>query len=187
MTNKEDDNNTGARVITFPTNKIVRNRSHISPKVSAQQSERIREAQTRAWVEDVTEDLMLYIIRFLSQQSINTQSETFTTDLAFLIESFKALLLRDTGLDHPMLKVIDKIARVKFANNNRRYAYIDYSQILTKDELNVKATQPLKMPKEVIQKLKDLENGVEEFDINELFKPEDGDDDGEPDDSPSKD
>lgn len=186
MTDKDDDKR-NARVISFPTNAIVRNRSHVSPKVSAQQTERIREAQTRAWVEDVTEDIMLYVIQNLSNQSVNTQTETFTTDLAFMIESLKALLLRDTGLDHPMLKVIDKLARVKIANNNRKYAYIDYTQILSKDELDKKSTQTLKMPKEVLEKLKDLQNGVQEYELNELFKSEDGDDDGKPDDSPSKD
>jgi len=141
-----DDN-----IIQFPTNRIVE-RSTAGPrkKQDDKAAKKIRDHQTKQFVETAVDDISMNLLRQLYDLSIKTEKNTFTKDLAMVVDMIRGLVYRDFDMVHPAQKLSDKLVQVNKNQGSALSARIDYSSIIDKPT----KTKPLS--KDVKEDLKDL-------------------------------
>ena len=143
---KDKDNN----IILFPLNKI-KDKSTAKP-VDEKLSKKIVEEQTKEFVEGNVDEVAYYLLDKFVNMGIRTQTLTFTTDLALVIDSIRGLIYRDFGVGHPAQQLADKMVTVKLdKTGHKKSARLDYSGVLEKKH---KPHAPLS--KEIQEELKDL-------------------------------
>ena len=146
MDDKKDKNN----IILFPLNRI-KDKSTTRP-VNEEHHRRIVEEQTKEFVEGNVDEIAYYLLDRFVNMGIRTQTLTFTTDLALVIDTIRGLIYRDFGKTHPAQNLADKMVTLKIdKTGEKKSARLDYSSILEKKH---KPHKPLS--KEVEEELKDL-------------------------------
>jgi hypothetical protein len=145
-----DDN-----IIQFPTNKIVE-KSTTGPRVKDDKAaKRIRDHQTKQFVETAVDDISMNLLRQLYDLSIKTEKNTFTKDLAMVVDMIRGLVYRDFDMIHPAQKLSDKLVHLNQNKGSALSARIDYSSVIDKP---AKTNKPLS--KDVKQDLNNLNDST---------------------------
>ena len=142
-----DDN-----IIQFPANRIVE-KSTAGPRKDDKFAKRIQQKQTKEFVETAVDDISMNLLRQLYDLAIKTDKNTFTKDLAMVVDMIRGLVYRDFDMVHPAQKLSDKLVQVKGEKGSALSARIDYSSVIDKP---VKTNKPLsKDVKEDLNNLND--------------------------------
>ena len=122
-----DDN-----VILFPTNKIKR-KVPVGENQQSKFSEEIKKQQTKDFVESLTDDIGFDLLKKFVDAGIKTNAQTFTKDLAIVIDTIRGLVYRDFEMPHPAQLLGEKMVDLKVnKDGNFRTAKITYDMFLDK-------------------------------------------------------
>ena len=145
-----DDN-----IIQFPANRIVE-KSTAGPRVKDDKAaKRIQQKQTKEFVETAVDDISMNLLRQLYDLAIKTEKQSFTKDLAMVVDMIRGLVYRDFDMPHPSQKLSDKLVQLKKKQGSALSARIDYSSVIDKP---AKTNKPLS--KDVKEDLKDLNDST---------------------------
>jgi len=133
-----DKGDKGAKIIPFPKNRIVE--SSTAGPANARVSKKLEEQQTRQFVETSVDDMSMNLLRQLYDLSIKTEKNSFTKDLAMVVDMIRGLVYRDFEMVHPAQKLADKLVHLKQNQGSAMSARIDYSTVLDKP---LKTNKPL--------------------------------------------
>ena len=137
-------------IILFPSNKIVEKPGITTPPANDEYIKRIQQKQTKEFVETAVDDISMNLLRQLYDLAIKTEKQSFTKDLAMVVDMIRGLVYRDFDMVHPAQKLSDKLVQVNKNQGSALSARIDYSSIIDKPT----KTKPLS--KDVKEDLKDL-------------------------------
>ena len=137
-------------IILFPSNKIVEKPGITIPPSNNEYVKRIQQKQTKEFVETAVDDISMNLLRQLYDLAIKTEKQSFTKDLAMVVDMIRGLVYRDFDMVHPAQKLSDKLVQVNKNQGSALSARIDYSSIIDKPT----KTKPLS--KDVKEDLKDL-------------------------------
>lgn len=137
-------------VILFPSNKIVEKPGITKSPEDNEYIKRIQQKQTKEFVETAVDDISMNLLRQLYDLAIKTEKQSFTKDLAMVVDMIRGLVYRDFDMVHPAQKLSDKLVQVNKNQGSALSARIDYSSIIDKPT----KTKPLS--KDVKEDLKDL-------------------------------
>ena len=149
------------KIIHFPTDRIVRrnnNENNVDPK----KAEKLRDQQTKQFVETAVDDISMNLLRQLYDLAVKTDKVTFTKDLAVVVDMIRGLIYRDFDMKHPSQQLSDKMVSLNVLKDGSQTAKINYSLVLDK----IKDTKPLS--KEFKNELKDLNDQAGLFDGENL-------------------
>ncbi len=68
--------------------------------------------QDIAFIDELSESVMVQMIYTLGENGIEINSKEFLQDIAFVIESLKSTLYREMGLPHPLTTIIRSISEI---------------------------------------------------------------------------
>jgi hypothetical protein len=91
-----------SNVFKFPENKIVR---EISPQI--EEIEKAKEKGKQNYAEDIAVDFAESMIAVLDSYGIDQDNENFDKDLAFTVETIRAMIYRSLDLKHHLHEFID--------------------------------------------------------------------------------
>jgi|TARA_B100000131_G_scaffold213357_1_gene205147 hypothetical protein len=124
--------NDNDNVILFPTNKIKR-KVPVGEKQQSKFSEEIKKQQTKDFVESLTDDIGFDLLKKFVDAGIKTNAQTFTKDLAIVIDTIRGLVYRDFEMPHPAQLLGEKMVDLKVnKDGNFRTAKITYDMFLDK-------------------------------------------------------
>ena len=144
-----DDN-----IIQFPANRIVE-KSTAGPRLDDKAAKRMRDHQTKQFVETAVDDISMNMLRQLYDLSIKTEKNTFTKDLAMVVDMIRGLVYRDFDMIHPAQKLSDKLVQLNQNKGSAMSARIDYTSVIDKP---AKTNKPLS--KDVKQDLNNLNDST---------------------------
>jgi len=147
----KDDKGKGAKIITFPKNRIVEKSTAgpADPKVS----KKLEEQQTKQFVETSVDDMSMNLLKQFYDMAVKTDKNSFTKDLALLVDVMRGLIYRDFNMKHPAQVLSEKMVELRVLKDGSRSARINY------DLFNKGKTVPLNP--DVKEELKDLnETGI---------------------------
>ena len=150
------------KIIPFPTNRIV-GRSTAGPVKDEKTAKRLRDQQTKQFVETAVDDISMNLLRQLYDLSVKTDKYTFTKDLAIVVDMIRGLIYRDFDMKHPTQVLSDTIVSLNINKNGEQSAKIDYSKVLN---VNDKSQKPLS--KDFKNELKDLNDQAGLFEGDDL-------------------
>ena len=142
-------------VILFPSNKIVEKPGITTPPANDEYVKRIQQKQTKEFVETAVDDISMNLLRQLYDLAIKTEKQSFTKDLAMVVDMIRGLVYRDFDMVHPAQKLSDKLVQVNKNQGSALSARIDYSSVIDKP---LKTNKPLS--KDVKEDLKDLNDST---------------------------
>jgi|TARA_R110000796_G_scaffold20217_5_gene60376 hypothetical protein len=148
-------------IIQFPTNRIVEPTK--VGKLDPKMNKKIKDQQTRQFVETAVDDISMIMLRQLYDLSIKTDKHTFTTDLALVVDMIRGLVYRDFDMTHPAQKLTEKLVNLKINKDGTQSAKIDYSSII-----DVPSKTPKPLSSDVKNELKDLNDQAGFFDGDKL-------------------
>lgn len=90
-------------VFKFPESKIVR---EIPPQI--EEIEKAKEKGKQNYAEDIAVDFAESMLTVLDSYGIDQDTENFDKDLAFTVESIRAMIYRSLGLKHHLHTFIDE-------------------------------------------------------------------------------
>jgi len=150
------------KIIPFPTNRIVE-RSTAGPVKDEKTAKRLRDQQTKQFVETAVDDISMNLLRQLYDLSVKTDKYTFTKDLAIVVDMIRGLIYRYVYMKHPTQVLSDTIVSLNINKNGEQSAKIDYSKVLN---VNDKSQKPLS--KDFKNELKDLNDQAGLFEGDDL-------------------
>ena len=121
MTKDKDLSN----VIPFPKNRIVE-RSTAGPKKDQKFLDELHKQQTKEFVETSVDDISLNLLKRLYDLAIKTEKNSFTKDLAMLVDVMRGLIYRDFGMKHPSQVLSEKMVELRTLKDGSKSARIDY-------------------------------------------------------------
>ena len=68
--------------------------------------------------EDFSRKLIMDLVEMMSEHEVDISEKSFSRDIAVVLEFTKALLYRDSGLEHPMHEFIDVFTDVEVELDN---------------------------------------------------------------------
>ena len=152
MTNDKDKK---GKIIIFPENRIKKKITH--PQESPF-TKRLKEQQTREFVEGSVDEIGFELLRKFSDMGLRTNKETFTKDLALVIDCIRGLVYRDFNMAHAAQLMANKMVSIKFNRGGKASAArIDYSDFMKKPK------RPDVFNKEFKEELNDLQDGSDMF------------------------
>lgn len=151
MVKDKDDKD---KIIQFPTNRIVHQRTRELNEQKRKMGEKVakafQEQQTKRFVETAVDDISMGLLKQFVNLAMKTNQPNFTKDLALLVDVLRGLIYRDFGVNHPAQKLSDKMVKLTTNRLGTMSAKIDYSDIVEKP----KRTKPISG--DVKKELKDL-------------------------------
>ena len=135
-----------SNVILFPKNRIVE-KSTAGPKKNQKFLDEIHKQQTKEFVETSVDDISMGLLKQLYNMAIKTEKNSFTKDLAMLVDVMRGLIYRDFGMKHPSQVLSEKMVELKLNKDGSKSARIDY------DILNKVKTVPIS--RDMKEELKD--------------------------------
>jgi len=114
-----------SNVIPFPKNRIVE-RSTAGPKKDQKFLDELHKQQTKEFVETSVDDISLNLLKRLYDMAIKTEKNSFTKDLAMLVDVMRGLIYRDFGMKHPSQVLSEKMVELKTLKDGSKSARIDY-------------------------------------------------------------
>ena len=122
MTKDKDLSN----VIPFPKNRIVE-KSTVGPKKKDQKFlDELHRQQTKEFVETSVDDISLGLLKRLYDMAIKTEKNSFTKDLAMLVDVMRGLIYRDFGMKHPSQVLSEKMVELRTMRDGTQSARINY-------------------------------------------------------------
>ena len=155
MTN-EDDKKKG-KLILFPENRI---KKRITKPQESPFTKRLKEQQTRDFIEHSVDEIGFDLLRKFNDMGLKTSKQTFTKDLALVIDCIRGLIYRDFDMAHAAQLMSNKMVMIKFNKMGRASAArIDYS-----DFMKAKPNKQRNIfNKEFKEELNDLQDGSDMF------------------------
>ena len=152
MTNDKDKK---GKIIIFPENRI---KKKITQPQESPFTRRLKEQQTREFVEGSVDEIGFELLRKFSDMGLRTNKETFTKDLALVIDCIRGLIYRDFNMAHAAQLMANKMVSIKFNRGGKASAArIDYSDFMKKPK------RPDVFNKEFKEELNDLQDGSDMF------------------------
>jgi len=100
-------------VILFPSNKIVEKPGITTSPEDNEYIKRIQQKQTKEFVETAVDDISMNLLRQLYDLAIKTEKQSFTKDLAMVVDMIRGLVYRDFDMVHPAQKTIRQVGTSK--------------------------------------------------------------------------
>ena len=152
MTNDKDKK---GKIIIFPENRI---KKKITQPQDSPFTKRLKEQQTREFIEGSVDEIGFDLLRKFSDMGLRTNKETFTKDLALVIDCIRGLIYRDFNMAHAAQLMANKMVSIKFNRGGKASAArIDYSGFMKKPK------RPDVFNKEFKEELNDLQDGSDMF------------------------
>lgn len=114
-----------SNVIPFPKNRIVE-KSTTGPKKDQKFLDELHRQQTKEFVETSVDDISLGLLKRLYDMAIKTEKDSFTKDLAMLVDVMRGLIYRDFGMKHPSQVLSEKMVELRALKDGSKSARIDY-------------------------------------------------------------
>ena len=156
MTNKKDN------IILFPTNKIVE-KSTTGPVKDDKFAKKLEQEQTKQFVETTVDDISIDLLRKFYNLAIKTNKDTFTKDLAVLVDVMRGLIYRDFDIKHPAQILSDKLVDLKTLKDGSQSAKIDYTDLIHKKHKQHKPFSP-----DIKDELRDINDQAGMFDGDDI-------------------
>ena len=160
----DDKKDKGATIIPFPQNRIVE-KSTAGPQKDPKLMKKIQDDQTKEFVETSVDSISLNLLRQFYDLAIKTDKNTFTKDLALLVDVMRGLMYRDFGVKHPAQNLSDKMVNLKVNRDGTQSAQIDYTKVT-----NTQAQTKKPLSKDFKEELKDLNETGIKFDPETDFE-----------------
>ena len=153
MTNDNDKKK--GKLILFPENRI---KKRITKPQESPFTKRLKEQQTREFIEQSVDEIGFDLLRKFSDMGLKTSKESFTKDLALVIDCIRGLIYRDFDMKHAAQLMADRMVMIKFNRGGRASAArIDYSDFMRKPK------RPNVFNPELKEELNDLQDGSDMF------------------------
>ena len=124
-------------IIQFPLDKIVRKTTKSnSSKAEKKFAEKIQQKQTKEFCDTAVDDISMNVLRSFVDLALKTQNQSFTKDLALLIDVLRGLIYRDFKLNHPAQKLVDKLVTISINKQGAQSAKIDYTPVVEEEKVN---------------------------------------------------
>ena len=156
MTNKKDN------IILFPTNRIVE-KSTTGPQKDDKFAKKLEQEQTKQFVETTVDDISIDLLRKFYNLAIKTNKDTFTKDLAVLVDVMRGLIYRDFNIKHPAQILSDKLVDLKTLKDGSQSAKIDYTDLIHKKHKQHKPFSP-----DIKDELRDINDQAGMFDGDDI-------------------
>ena len=156
MTDKKDN------IILFPTNKIVE-KSTTGPVKDDKFAKKLEQEQTKQFVETTVDDISIDLLRKFYNLAIKTNKDTFTKDLAVLVDVMRGLIYRDFDIKHPAQILSDKLVDLKTLKDGSQSAKIDYTDLIHKKHKQHKPFSP-----DIKDELRDINDQAGMFDGDDI-------------------
>ena len=154
-----DDN---GKIIPFPTSRIVE-KSTTGPRKDDKLSKKILDQQTKQFVETTVDDISIDLLRKFYNLAIKTNKDTFTKDLAVLVDVMRGLIYRDFDIKHPAQILSDKLVDLKKLKDGSQSAKIDYTSLLDTKHKQHKPFSP-----DIKDELRDINDQAGMFDGDDI-------------------
>ena len=152
MTNDKEKK---GKIIIFPENRI---KKKITQPQESPFTKRLKEQQTREFIEHSVDEIGFDLLRKFSDMGLKTNRETFTKDLALVIDCIRGLIYRDFNMAHAAQLMANKMVAIKFSRGGKASAArIDYSDFMKK------SPNKQVFNKELKEELNDLRDGSDMF------------------------
>ena len=152
MTNDKEKK---GKIIIFPENRI---KKKITKPQESPFTKRLKEQQTREFIEHSVDEIGFDLLRKFSDMGLKTNRETFTKDLALVIDCIRGLIYRDFNMAHAAQLMANKMVAIKFSRGGKASAArIDYSDFMKK------SPNKQVFNKELKEELNDLRDGSDMF------------------------
>ena len=142
------------KIIPFPSGKVS-NVNKTGPTGSVDDVVKIREQQTKEFVETAVDDIAMMLLRNFVDLAMKTDKANFTRDLALLIDMLRGMIYRDFNVEHPAQRLSDEIVSLNYSKSGDPTAKIDYSKIVSNTK---QSRKPLS--KEFKKELKDVQESA---------------------------
>ena len=153
MTNDKDKKK--GKLILFPENRI---KKRITKPQESPFTKRLKEQQTREFIEQSVDEIGFDLLRKFNEMGLKTSKESFTKDLALVIDCIRGLIYRDFDMKHAAQLMADRMVMIKFNRGGRASAArIDYSDFMRKPK------RPNVFNPELKEELNDLQDGSDMF------------------------
>jgi len=156
VTNKKDN------IILFPTNRIVE-KSTTGPVKDDKFAKKLEQEQTKQFVETTVDDISIDLLRKFYNLAIKTNKDTFTKDLAVLVDVMRGLIYRDFDIKHPAQILSDKLVDLKTLKDGSQSAKIDYTDLIHKKHKQHKPFSP-----DIKDELRDINDQAGMFDGDDI-------------------
>ena len=124
--------NDNENIILFPSDKIKR-KVPVGEKQQSKFAEELKKKQTRDFVESLVDDIGFELLKKFVDNGVRTKTQTFTKDLAIVIDTIRGLVYRDFELPHPAQLLSEKMVDLKVnKDGNFRTAKITYDMFMNK-------------------------------------------------------
>ena len=101
-------------------------KSTTGPKKDQKFLDELHRQQTKEFVETSVDDISLNLLKRLYDMAIKTEKNSFTKDLAMLVDVMRGLIYRDFGMKHPSQVLSEKMVELKTLKDGSKSARIDY-------------------------------------------------------------
>ena len=143
------------KIIIFPENRI---KKRITKPQESPFTKRLKEQQTREFIEGSVDEIGFELLRKFSDMGLKTSKQSFTKDLALVIDCIRGLIYRDFDMAHAAQLMANKMVAIKFNRGGKASAArIDYSDFMKKPK------RPDVFNKEFKEELNDLQDGSDMF------------------------
>jgi len=115
----------GADIIPFPKHRIVE-KSTAGPRKNSKFLDEMHKQQTKEFVETSVDEISLNLLKRLYDLAIKTEKNSFTKDLAMLVDVMRGLIYRDFGMKHPSQVLSEKMVELKQNKDGTKSARINY-------------------------------------------------------------
>ena len=153
------DNN----IIQFPLDKVVRVNKNNKSKAEKQFAEKVKQKQTKEFCDTAVDDISMNLLRHFVDLALKTQNQSFTKDLALLIDVLRGLIYRDFNINHPAQRLVDKLVKISINKQGAQSAKIDYTPVLEVEKVN---NSPIS--KDVKNEIKDINDQAGMFEGDDL-------------------
>ena len=156
MTKKNDN------IILFPTNRIVE-KSTTGPQKDDKFAKKLEQEQTKQYVETTVDDISIDLLRKFYNLAIKTNKDSFTKDLALLVDVMRGLIYRDFDIKHPAQVLSDKLVELRHLKDGSQSAKIDYTDLIQKKHKQHKPFSP-----DIKDELRDINDQAGLFEGDDL-------------------
>jgi len=146
----------------FPTNRIVDKRT-AGPQKDEKFLKKVQQDQTKQFVETTVDDISINLLRQFYNMAIKTNTNSFTKDLAMLVDMMRGLIYRDFNVPHPAQILSDKFVELRVNKDGSQSAKIDYTSIIEKPHKVHKPLSP-----DIKDELKDINDQAGMFDGDDI-------------------
>jgi hypothetical protein len=87
-------------------------------KIRTQSLEELNRLQDLAFIDELSENVMVNLIYTLGENDIDIGDKEFLQDIAFTIECLKSTLFRARGIPHPLTNIIRSISEISVEKND---------------------------------------------------------------------